>query len=83
MLYLVHATHELKWNDMPAGTTLALAEEDPDADLCRVLDLGSPHKVADRVDPDARNQTPVIDSMGRTQQATVVSWVRPRESAMG
>lgn len=36
MLYLVHATHELKWNDMPAGTTLALAKENPDADLARL-----------------------------------------------
>lgn len=43
------------------------------ADLCAVLGLGSPHKVADRIDPDARNQTPVIDSLGRSQTATIVN----------
>ncbi|MFC9786470.1 BRO family protein [Rhodococcus sp. NPDC127528] len=42
-------------------------------DLCAVLGLGSPHKVAERIDADARNLAPVIDSRGRTQQATIVS----------
>lgn len=43
------------------------------ADLCAVLGLTSPNKVAERVDPDARSLAPVIDSLGRTQQATVVT----------
>lgn len=41
-------------------------------DLCTVLHLGSPHKVAARIDEDARNQIPVTDSLGRQQQTTVV-----------
>lgn len=43
------------------------------ADLCKVLELSAPHMVAKRIPEDARNQTSVIDSMGRTQQATIVS----------
>ncbi|WP_010120201.1 BRO-N domain-containing protein [Corynebacterium nuruki] len=41
-------------------------------DLCTVLNLGSPHKVAARIDEDARTQIPVTDSLGRQQQTTVV-----------
>lgn len=41
-------------------------------DLCTVLHLGSPHKVAARIDEDARTQIPVTDSLGRQQQTTVV-----------
>lgn len=41
-------------------------------DLCAVLNLGSPHKVAARIDEDARTQIPVTDSLGRHQQTTVV-----------
>lgn len=43
------------------------------ADVCRVLGLTSPHKVADRIPEDARSLAPVIDSMGRTQQATLIT----------
>ncbi|MBX7472739.1 phage antirepressor [Streptomyces sp. MAG02] len=43
------------------------------ADLCKVLELSAPHMVAKRIPEDARNQTSVIDSMGRTQQATIIS----------
>ena len=43
------------------------------ADLCRVLELGNPSMVAGRVDPDALSTAEVIDSMGRTQQASVVT----------
>lgn len=43
------------------------------ADLCRVLDLSNPSMVADRIESDALSTTEVIDSMGRTQQARVVS----------
>lgn len=42
-------------------------------DVCGVLGLESSHKVADRVDEDERNQIPVIDSMGRSQESTVVN----------
>ena len=34
-------------------------------DVCGVLDLGSAHKVADRLDEDERNQIPLTDSIGR------------------
>lgn len=43
------------------------------SDICKVLGLGSPHKVADRIDGDERNQIPVIDSLGRAQETTVIS----------
>lgn len=43
------------------------------ADVCKVLDIGSPHKVADRLDEDERNQIPVTDSIGRQQDMTVVN----------
>lgn len=43
------------------------------ADLCRVLDLSNPSMVADRLDPDALSSTEVIDSIGRKQQARIVS----------
>ena len=43
------------------------------ADLCKVLELSAPHMVAKRIPEDARNQTSVVDSMGRTQQATIIS----------
>jgi prophage antirepressor-like protein len=43
------------------------------ADLCKVLDLGNPSMVAQRVDPDALSQAEVIDSLGRGQQAHVVT----------
>lgn len=43
------------------------------SDVCKVLELSSPHKVADRLDLDERNQIPVIDSLGRHQNTTVVN----------
>lgn len=43
------------------------------ADLCTVLGLGSPHKVAERISEDDRNQTPVMDSLGRKQSTTIVN----------
>lgn len=42
-------------------------------DVCRVLELGSPHKVAARLDEDERNQIPVIDSMGRQQATNIIN----------
>lgn len=42
-------------------------------DLCGVLGLSNPSVVAERVDPDALSTTEVIDSLGRTQNARVVS----------
>lgn len=43
------------------------------SDVCKVLELSSPHKVADRLDGDERNQIPLIDSLGRHQNTTVVN----------
>jgi anti-repressor protein len=43
------------------------------ADLCRVLDLTSPTRVAERIDPDGVSQTQVTDSLGRQQLATIVN----------
>ena len=42
-------------------------------DVCAALGLHSPHKVAERLDEDERNQIPVIDSMGRSQQTTIIN----------
>ena len=42
-------------------------------DVCSVLGLASPHKVAERLDGDERNQIPVEDSAGRQQETTVVN----------
>lgn len=42
-------------------------------DVCDVLELGSPHKVADRLEEDERNQIPLTDSMGREQNTTIVN----------
>lgn len=43
------------------------------ADVCKVLELSSPHKIADRLDEDERNQIPVIDSLGRKQNTYVIN----------
>lgn len=43
------------------------------ADICKVLDLSNPTRVAERVDADALTTAQVIDSLGRSQSATVVS----------
>lgn len=42
-------------------------------DVCRVLELGSAHKVSARLDEDERTQIPVIDGMGRSQNTTVIN----------
>ena len=42
-------------------------------DVCAVLGLASPHKVAERLDGDERNQIPVEDSTGRQQETTVIN----------
>jgi prophage antirepressor-like protein len=42
-------------------------------DVCEALGLGSPHKVAERLDEDERNQIPVIDSVGRGQDTTIIN----------
>lgn len=41
--------------------------------VCAVLGLASPHKVAERLDEDERNQIPLTDSMGRQQESTVIN----------
>lgn len=43
------------------------------ADVCKVLDLSNPRKVAADLDEDAVTTSDVIDSLGRTQQANVVT----------
>ena len=43
------------------------------ADVCKVLELSSPHKVADRLEAEERNQNPVIDSLGRSQNTTIIN----------
>jgi len=42
-------------------------------DVCSVLELKSPHKVALRLDEDERNQIPLIDGMGRMQDTTIIN----------
>ena len=43
------------------------------ADVCEVLELSSPHKVADRLENDERNQIPVTDSLGRYQNTAIIN----------
>lgn len=43
------------------------------ADVCKVLDLGNPSMVANRLDPDDLSTIEVIDSIGRTQRAHAVT----------
>lgn len=43
------------------------------SDVCAVLGSSSPHKVIDRVKEGERKIVPVIDSMGRTQDAWFIS----------
>lgn len=42
-------------------------------DVCAALGLNSPHKVAERLDYDERNQIPVIDGIGRSQPTTIIN----------
>lgn len=41
-------------------------------DVCRVLDLTSPHKVADRLDPDEKGRTQ-IPTLGGKQEVTIIN----------
>lgn len=43
------------------------------ADVCKVLELSSPHKVAERLEEDERNQIPLTDSLGRQQNTTIIN----------
>lgn len=43
------------------------------ADVCRVLELTTPSRVAERLDGDEVSQTHTIDKMGRKQKMTVVN----------
>lgn len=42
-------------------------------DICDILELGSPHKVAERLEEDERIQIPVMDSLGRLQDTTIIN----------
>ncbi|WP_443094860.1 BRO-N domain-containing protein [Rothia koreensis] len=64
-----------KYNDTPIRTFVN-SDGDPLfvlADLCKVLDLSNPSKVATQVDADALTTSEVIDSMGRAQSAKTVT----------
>lgn len=62
------------YNDTPIRTI----EQDGElwwvlVDVCRVLGMKEPHRVADRLEEDERTQSTVIDSMGREQTAYIVN----------
>ena len=42
-------------------------------DVCQVLELAEPHRVAARIDEDERTQMTVTDSMGRQQETTIIN----------
>lgn len=42
-------------------------------DVCAVLDIGSAHKVSERLDEDERNHIPLTDSLGRKQETTIIN----------
>lgn len=42
-------------------------------DVCGILGLGEPHRVADRLDGDERTLSTVTDSIGRQQETTVIN----------
>lgn len=42
-------------------------------DVCAALGLNTPHKVAERLDEDERNQIPLIDGVGRHQKTTIIN----------
>lgn len=42
-------------------------------DVCKVLGMSEPHRVAARLDEDERTQSTVIDSIGRKQETTIVN----------
>lgn len=43
------------------------------SDLCRILDLSTPTRVAERLDEDEVSQTHTIDKLGRTQKSLTVN----------
>lgn len=42
-------------------------------DVCKVLELSTPSRVAERLEKDEVSQTHTIDRMGRTQNATIIN----------
>lgn len=42
-------------------------------DVCQVLDLTTPARVAERLEPDEVSQTHITDSLGRQQETTIIS----------
>lgn len=42
-------------------------------DVCDILELSEPHRVATRLDDDERTKSTVIDSLGRKQEMTIIS----------
>ena len=42
-------------------------------DVCNVLELGTPARVAERLDPDEVSQTHITDSTGRQQDTTIIN----------
>lgn len=42
-------------------------------DVCRVLDLSTPARVAERLDEDEVSLTHITDSMGRKQETTIIN----------
>lgn len=43
------------------------------ADVCEVLELSTPSRVAERLEKDEVSQTHTIDRMGRTQNTTIIN----------
>lgn len=43
------------------------------ADVCKVLELSTPSRVAERLEKDEVSQTHTIDRMGRTQNTTIIN----------
>lgn len=42
------------------------------ADVCKVLEIGSPHKAADRLDDDEKGRT-IIPTLGGSQEMTIIN----------
>lgn len=42
-------------------------------DVCKVLDLSTPSRVAERLDQDEVSQTHITDSLGRQQETTIIN----------
>lgn len=43
------------------------------ADVCKILELTTPSRVAERLDKDEVSQTHIIDSLGRLQNTTIIN----------